>query len=92
MLCSTTPDLSVCASRMFLLCTGESPKRKNTICYVLTCVLYEMKWFQIHAFSNMRGLQCLLAFFNVLLHLYCRLEFFLEEMVGALETVAAAAT
>jgi hypothetical protein len=29
---------------------------------------------------------------NIFLHLYCRLEFLLEEVVGALETVAAAAT
>jgi len=60
--------------------------------YNTLCVLYEMKWFQIRAFSKTHGLLCLLAFFNTLLHLYCRLEFLLEEMVGALETVAAAAT
>ena len=91
MLCSATADISVCASRMCLMCTGESPKRKNT-CYMLVCVLYEMKWFQIHALSKTHGLLGLLAFFNILLHLYCRLEFLLEEMVGALETVAAAGT
>jgi hypothetical protein len=51
-----------------------------------------MKWFQIHALSKTRCLLCLLAFFNILFYLYCRLEFLLEEMVGALETVAAAAT
>ena len=63
MLCSTTADLSVCASHMFLLCARESAKIKNTTCYVLTCVLYLIKWFQIHPLSMMHGLLCLLAVF-----------------------------
>jgi hypothetical protein len=55
-------------------------------------MLYETKQFQIHPLSKMHGLLCLLAFFDILLHHYCRLEFLLEEMVGALETAAAATT